>query len=143
MALSEYRTMSFTTVECASCGVLFALPDAIEQKARANSERWFYCPNGHKQHYTKTEKEMREEEVAKRQSVEQRAERLVVSIRGLQEELEHERRSHAHTKGELTKARKKIGRLVSRLRNGVCTECNRSFENLRSHMETKHSGKEA
>lgn len=46
-------------------------------------------------------------------------------------EADHFRRSRDGMKGALRKVKIRVGR-------GVCPCCNRSFENLRRHMESKH-----
>ena len=48
--------------------------------------------------------------------------------------LDTEERSHAATRGHLTRAKKQ----VHRAEHGVCPHCNRSFQNLARHMQTKH-----
>jgi hypothetical protein len=51
--------------------------------------------------------------------------------RNAENETEAERRSKAAYKGQLTKVRRKVA-------NGSCPCCNRHFENLQRHMQTKH-----
>lgn len=45
--------------------------------------------------------------------------------------LDQEKASHAATKGQLTKARKRVAK-------GVCPCCNRSFVNVARHMASQH-----
>lgn len=44
-----------TNVSCATleCGVVFGLPEHIYNQAKENPGRWFWCPNGHRQHYSR------------------------------------------------------------------------------------------
>lgn len=110
-------TRSLVTETCCSCGVLFALEEHY-QAARRRDHAWWYCPNGHSQHYSgKTDKERAEE-----------AERRAANA---EENLRAERAAHAVTKASLTKTSK-------RLANGVCPCCKRSFVNLRRHMAGQH-----
>lgn len=46
-----------TNVTCCdlSCGVVFGVPDHVYAQARSSKDRWFHCPNGHKQHYVETD----------------------------------------------------------------------------------------
>lgn len=107
--------------ECCNCGVPFALSRYLKAE-RLNDHRNFYCPNGHPQHYTgKTDAE-REREAR------ERAERMLASR---EEDLRIERISHAATKGQLTKTRKRVA-------NGVCPCCHRTFQQLARHMKAKH-----
>lgn len=39
------------TEECCSCHIAFAIPEDM-QRRRREDHNWFYCPNGHRQHYT-------------------------------------------------------------------------------------------
>ena len=55
------ETVTFSTVmvweECCKCGVPFGITQDHETKLR-RTHAWFYCPNGHAQHYLgKTESE--------------------------------------------------------------------------------------
>lgn len=51
-------------VECCNCGVVFGI-SAYHNKQFLESHKWFYCPNGHPQHYTgKTEAEKLSEQLA-------------------------------------------------------------------------------
>lgn len=87
---------------CCDCGMPFAMT-ADFQKRRRDDHGSFYCPAGHSQHYTgKTEAEKQRE----------RADRLEAQSQLRGEWLESERRSHAATKGLLTKARKKLNATV-------------------------------
>ena len=81
-----------------------------------------FCPLGHAhvpagKSQVEIEREMR-----------QRAEMRLTATR---DQLESEKRSHVATKGQLTKARKRIGK-------GVCPCCNRHFTNVERHMATQH-----
>ena len=83
---------------CCDCGIPFAIT-ADFQKRRRDDHGLFYCPAGHGQHYTgKTEAEKQRE----------RADQLQRSLELRGNLLESERRQHAATKGQLTKARKKL-----------------------------------
>lgn len=132
--LTERVTIELVTEDCCSCGVIFAMPAALNRKLRENGE-FFYCPSGHKQHYTETE-------ASRERKLREQAERRLEAEKGwsarLEETLEREKKSHASTKGQLTKARKKV-------QAGVCPVdgCRRHFENLERHMKNKHPEVEA
>jgi len=117
------------TEECISCGVLFAMPDELNDRLRETPTTAFYCPNGHKQWYTgKTDaqKEREKRELAERQLATERSRRDQA-----QAEAEHQRHRANGYKGALTKTKRRVGK-------GVCPCCNRSFTDLADHMETKH-----
>lgn len=113
---------------CCACGTPFMMSDNLHD-ARREDHRTFHCPNGHPQHFPgKTEADrLRAELEAERKKTERERQR-----REWAEQREQaEKRSHAATKGAVTKIRKRVA-------NGVCPCCNRTFKNLARHMQTKH-----
>ena len=120
----------FDIEECGTCGIQFGMPQSFV-KARRQDHKIWYCPNGHQRVYaalTEAERLKKELDKAQRATAEWRAEAARVDA-----EREREKRSHAATKGQLTKVRTRIG-------NGVCPDCNRHFVNVERHMKTKHGG---
>lgn len=115
------------TLTCCSCGITFAVPTYWRQQ-RLDDKAWFYCPNGHPQHFTESE------------------------IDRLKKELEQQKRSvewwknsaaskESQLKGaniQLGKVKAKLHRTERRIANGVCPCCHRSFQNVMRHMKTKH-----
>jgi hypothetical protein len=126
--ISDTRTL--ITETCCNCGVLFALESSYQWERRQD-RRNFYCPNGHSQHYTaKSEAELLKEaqaEIARQKRI----------AANKDEDLRSERASHANTKGQLTRTRKK----VERVEKGVCPHCTRHFTNVERHVKTKHPEK--
>lgn len=65
-------------------------------------------------------------------------------FKGESEETKLKRQLHAaegranRFEAESTRASQRLDKLRARVKNGVCPCCNRSFENLRRHIETKH-----
>lgn len=120
---------------CYKCSVVFAMPTDLKQRcldSRGTSNvREFFCPNGHGQIYTGKSDADKQRERA------ERLERTVAArdsdLRFEQRRLTNERRSHAATKGQLTKTRK-------RAEKGVCPEpsCKRSFVNVARHVAHQH-----
>ena len=78
------HTDTFVVIDCCRCGVLFGVPEGLHREFRDDSNRWFYCPNGHQQHYGKEQKE--------------RARR------------EHHERRAATFKGHVTRIKNRVGR---------------------------------
>lgn len=108
---------------CGNCGVTFAIPEAMRAEKERDGGSW-YCPNGHSRVYTETAWVKLEKERERRL----RAERQAQAARDL---LAAEERSHAGTRGHLTRIKKRTA-------HGVCPCCNRTFQNVARHMETKH-----
>ncbi len=129
MALHELLvTVSFDTVTCCACGILFGIPTTFSKKLR-EGHVIFWCPAGHQQHFpseTEIEKLRRENE----------------QLRKKKEWAEQEARvnkKEAETlKDKLSSARKETKRIKERVKNGICVCCRRTFSNLAHHMKTQH-----
>lgn len=114
------HTIGFSVITC-ECGVTYGLPDDFIA-SRRKSHKTFYCPNGCARHYPqKNEAEKLRDELERAQGERDRA-------RIRQNELRRER-------DDIRKAHRKMR---VRVVNGVCPCCNRTFQNLRDHMATKH-----
>lgn len=121
------RVVMLVDVTCYSCALLFAVP--VEwQAARLRDGVDFWCPNGHRQAYTETEADRLRKELATATRRAERAEGRAIHYR---DQADAEERSHRATRGHLT-------RLKTRVANGVCPCCHRTFVNLARHMGTKH-----
>lgn len=120
--------VDFWTISCHSCGGTYALAAGYLKKRREEGGSWTcpYCEMGtvYKEPKTKRLERKLERERQRREWAEKGRERY-------RKEAEHQERRAAGYKGAFTKAKKRVG-------NGVCPCCNRSFENLRRHMATKH-----
>lgn len=124
-------SVALETETCCRCGVVFAM--AVEfRKQRIYDKQTFYCPDGHPQNYVgKTDAQKLAEAEDK---LRQATERIAAEqgwTRRLTDDLATERRSHASTKGQLTKTR-------NRIEKGVCPDCNRHFANVERHMASQH-----
>jgi DNA repair exonuclease SbcCD ATPase subunit len=117
------HTETLTAMVCGNCGVAFAVPEKMRAEKESDGGYW-YCPNGHSRIYKKTTAQELEEEKARRKRAELRAQ-------ANRELLEAEERSHASTRGHLTRVKKRTA-------HGVCPCCNRTFQNVARHMESKH-----
>jgi hypothetical protein len=109
---------------CASCGITFAVPEWWQRKRRDDGQG-FYCPNGHSLVYGANTLEKRLKEAERARDAARAYARSVV------DQNDAERRSHAATKGQLTKVRKRVAA-------GVCPCCNRTFQNVSRHMAGQH-----
>jgi hypothetical protein len=117
-----------TTIVCGSCGGIYAIAERYRHQKHEQGGFW-NCP------YcrcswgfgTSENARLKAQLATKEREVEQERKRKEWAQ---QEARVTERRRRA-LKGQITKVKKRIG-------HGVCPCCNRSFENLRRHMTTKH-----
>ena len=110
------------------CGITFAVPEHWQRQKRRDHS-WWYCPNGHHQHYPAQS----DIEKAKAEAEQLRSRLAAAKQNAKYHRAERERveRSRSAIKGQLTKVKNRVAK-------GVCPCCNRHFENLHRHMETKH-----
>lgn len=123
MANTIIRTTVFQDIDCYLCGVPFALTERLYSQ-RLDDGANFYCPNGHQQHFTESTRD-------KLRKAEERLAEERRRTKAARDLLEHEERSHAATRGHLTRHKKRVSA-------GVCPCCNRTFQQLARHMKTKH-----
>ena len=122
-ALEFNTNVTLVSEECCVCGTPFAIESTLCASLKRTQD-WFYCPNGHQQHYAKsTEEKLRE--------AEKKLKSLDEQYQWWKNEAEQKSRQLSATKGQLTKTKK-------RLSGGVCPCCNRSFASLHRHMQMKH-----
>lgn len=108
------------TFTCGKCGVTWAMPVTFVTALRS-SGKTFYCPNGDARVF--------------RESTEDRLRRDLAAKETL---LQSARTEAAQVTRQLDNAKKAHKRMRTRVMNGVCPCCNRSFQNLRNHMQTQH-----
>lgn len=119
---------------CCNCGVRFGMPESLNAWLRADARRWFYCPNGHRQHYANEDNDidaMRRE----RNRLKQDAARRDDVERALRDQRDAAQRSASAYKAAAT-------RIKNRVKSGVCPCCNRTFQNLARHMASQHPGQD-
>jgi len=105
---------------CCNCGIAFGMPDSFMRQKRRDTTS-FYCPNGHGQHYTESE-------------ADKLRKRLAASEQKWSDEVNKNRRLDR----QLVASRGQVTRIKNRVANGACPCCNRTFQNLGRHMNTKH-----
>jgi DNA-binding transcriptional regulator YiaG len=120
--MSTFTNNTWFHVEtCCNCHVQFAMTEELYQR-RLKDRNWFYCPNGHSQHYTgPTEVQKLRSELERKQEMLNAATARANSAQ--------------QQKNSILKAHRKMR---VRVMNGVCPCCNRTFQNLMSHMKTQH-----
>jgi len=116
------NNVEFVTEECCNCHMQFAMT-ADFQRRRRNDHKSFFCPAGHSQHYTGATEETRlKRELERREQM-----------------LEAERARAVRLADEKAAVQRAHSRMRTRVMNGVCPCCNRTFQNLMRHMQTEHA----
>lgn len=116
---------------CCTCKTLFLLGEALNKAANERAgDLSFYCPNGHTMVKAKGQTDL-EKMRQERDRLKQNEAYLETRIRE-----EKERREAAERSAQAYRA--SATRVKNRAKNGVCPCCNRTFQNLKNHMKTKH-----
>jgi len=115
MGLPVNLSQEFKQFNCAECGIVFFVPSYFYQERVSIGSTW-YCPNGHNRVF-------REPDVKK-----------------LERQLSEERLAREVAQNQAASARRALTRIKGRIARGVCPACNRTFQNLKRHMDTKHEG---
>ena len=114
---------SFVICECIICGSRFVVAQTVIEVQRKEGG-FHHCPAGHRQGWSKdgseNEKLRRERDL-------------------LQQQIARKDDEIRETNERLGKERRKAARLAKRAEAGLCSCCNRHFENLKRHMKSKHS----
>lgn len=121
-------TQRFEVIYCCDCRMPFAVPADIRSRWVNNGDLWFYCPNGHRQHYTESdiEKAKRERDAAQK------------NAEWYKQRLLDERAANERTVRRLNAQRANVTKLKKRIAAGVCPCCTRHFTNLERHMASQH-----
>lgn len=122
--------IGYIELRCCRCNVIFFLPPDLHNTARRDETVWFYCPHGHRQHFSAGESEadkLRRE----RDRLKQQIARHRDVSRQWEEEAGRAKHQARAYKGQVTK-------LKRRAKAGLCPCCSRHFDNLERHIETKH-----
>jgi hypothetical protein len=131
--LNIKRELVINVIDCPQCGIEFGVTKSFEEYRRKDHET-FYCPSGHDMSYKgKTDAQLLREEreraqqiAAERDAALREAWDLKASLNGALE--------------EVTKAKKATSALKTRVSNGVCPDCHRTFKNVALHARSKHKG---
>jgi flagellar biosynthesis/type III secretory pathway protein FliH len=115
-------------IDCGQCGGVYAITERHRSWCEEHGKCWTcpYCKTGWGFSETENDRLRKrlEREQALRASAEGQAQRA-------HQQAEAERARANGYKGAMTKAKKRVA-------NGVCPCCQRTFQNLARHMETKH-----
>lgn len=129
------QTTKLKQINCGTCGTPFAMDEMIWNSCY-NEGGFFYCPLGHSRGWStgQTPSELdkiRKEHAAELSKAETIAAQLRSRLADKDSQLQSVQRSASAMKGQVTKIRNRVGK-------GVCPCCNRSFQNLKRHMELQH-----
>ena len=113
------RVVELMEMECKTCGMYYAVPASFYNSLFDNGG-FYHCPAGHGWGWEKgnKQKQVEHDEINKR----------------LQEQM----RIATEQAERAAKAEKELKRIKKRTHAGLCTCCNRTFQNLARHMQTKH-----
>ena len=129
--IHDVGAITLEITECVNCGAPFAFSKMIMDRQR-ESGGGHWCPLcGNNQGWGgsfRNELATTKAELAK---AEERAQRARRDAEYFKEQRDAVERSKNAYKGQVTKIKARVGR-------GMCPCCNRFFENLHRHMETKH-----
>lgn len=120
--------VTLETIECCNCGVTFAMPASWLRVYEGDPNRFFYCPAGHPQHFSKSTATKLREEIERKNFA-------------IQEEIKRSRRLEQDLRSQKFKtqsAQMHAAKLKKRIKNGVCPCCQRTFKNLAEHMDHMH-----
>lgn len=124
---TQTYTSSLHIIDCFSCHVTFGL-DRTHYNDLLDDGRNFYCPNGHRQHFIDSKVKALEAQLARSNDAHERTKRC---LNRSQDNLSLSRNQTRAQKAAKT-------RIKNRIAKGICPCCNRSFTDIRRHMETKH-----
>ena len=111
---------TMTTMHCGKCGIAFAMTMEKYDRCHDYGEDW-YCTNGHCRIFTENENTKLTNQLWAAQQETQRAQNRAIQAESL-----------------TVRTSKQYYRIRDRVMAGVCPCCNRTFENLARHMQSKH-----
>lgn len=115
---------------CWKCKCPIYLPDELHDAARASSKISFFCSYGHSVVFVDGETE--------ETKLRRERDRLTQRLAEKDDEIAHQKRLRMATEASLSATKGVVTRIKNRVGHGVCPCCNRTFENLRRHMGSKH-----
>lgn len=120
---NRYAYDTATTIQinaqwCSGCGLAYGLPEGYLDARREDHKSWT-CPNGCVRHFPRGKTDA------------QKLEEAQIRNTALQDQL-------TAAVADAETVRVALLRDRQRFANGVCPCCNRSFDNVRRHMSSKH-----
>lgn len=119
---------------CYQCKVQHSFPQHIYDAAiQRRDSMTIWCPNGHSWVYKAQAK------IALEEQLRQERDRLKQQLAQKDDEIRRQREGKEEEQRRVVALRGVVTRTKKRLSGGVCPCCNRTFQNLASHMATKHA----
>ena len=115
---------------CCRCKQDIQLPLELYHAAKRSPNISFWCAYGHQQHFAEGE--------TNETKLRRERDRLAQQIAQRDDEIRRQRELGEAAERQVSAARGQVTKLKNRASAGVCPCCNRSFPQLRRHMETKH-----
>lgn len=126
---TETIVETFRVVSCYSCGVRFAIGSELYRRVVTDANDSIYCPAcGKLSCWRESEDQKRIKELQRKLEWEA-------------SEVARQKQAREEAEASLKATKGVVARIKRRVAAGVCLCCNRTFQNLARHMETKHPGK--
>jgi hypothetical protein len=119
---------NFVAKECPTCGIDYYMPEVFENECRRDIKQTWYCPNGHPRVYRENEAD----------TLRRERDRLVQKLAQKDDEIAAQRQAKITAQRSAVANKEQVTRLKNRAKAGLCSCCNRHFENLERHMASKH-----
>lgn len=126
-----HLAVQLTQEDCGECGGSFAVNTTYRQRCYDEGKKTFACP------YCKTDWGW-----TGKGRLQQAEKALAEERERLRKALARENEERAEKERERA-AKEKLARKLKRVGRGVCSECNRTFQNLARHMCTQHGVNDA
>lgn len=120
-------SVRWEVIYCYKCGIGFAVGASIRSDW-LDKGTTFYCPNGHNQHYTESNVQKLEKQLAQERKFKEWA----------QQDARNQAESRRLTERRLKAQRGVATRLRNRIAAGACPCCRQKFPDLKAHMAEKH-----
>lgn len=122
---------SLKVMECATCGIPFAMPQSLYDKCYKEGGFW-HCPAGHGRGWSNGhDAHEKAQDKAKLAEANRLLELAQKKVQWAEQDAANSKRETKALKGKLTK-------LANRAKAGICPCCNRTFKQLAAHMANKH-----
>jgi hypothetical protein len=113
---------------CCECGIPFGITKDYRRERRGDHKS-FYCPSGHKQYFPqKSDEEILKQELHNQKNTESYLREANASLHNQLTSANYSIRAHKAAKTKI----------LNRVKNGVCPCCNRQFQDLQQHFQSKH-----
>lgn len=120
-------TETLTIKTCPVCSIRYAAPESMFVRIKERGGEW-HCPNGHTLVFNETEVQRLTKALESEKRSSECKDNRIKSLNN----------SLANTENRLRATKAAKTRMKNRIAAGVCSCCNRTFQNLASHMKGQH-----